>query len=177
MANGLQSSNTRIYVVASGTNGSSLTAADMIVGEIENWSLSGGQQDVETVPVFGNGSTLAYLNKEKPREQFEVSFDVYISDAASSTLDRWDIYKFGSGPCSSATEGSTRAIFIESTTDGTKFKTIAMNNCQAVTWEPGQAADDFMKGTMTFKFSPTTSASAANLKTSALQSTNSYFNW
>jgi len=174
MGNGIQPNETAIYIVAADTNPSGVTSADRITGEIENWSLSGGNQDVESVPVFGDGTTTAFLDKEKPREQFELSFDVYINNTASSTLDRWDTYKFGTG-LTSATEGSAKAIFIESYT-GTKYKSFAMNNCRAVTWEPGQAADDFLKGTITFKFSPTTSAGAANLMTSSVQTT-SLPNW
>ena len=175
MSNGIQPSETRIYIAAADVNGQDLATSNMIKGEIENWNLSGGNQEVESVPVFGDGTTTAFLDKEKPREQFEVSFDVYINNTASSSLDRWDIYKYGTGG-TSATEGSAKAIFIESVTDG-KYKTTAMNNCRAVTWEPGQQADDFLKGTMTFKFSPTTSASAANLKTSSLVASDGFFDW
>jgi hypothetical protein len=166
MGNGIQPSETKIYIVAADTNASSLASSDVISGEIENWSLTGGEQEIEAVPVFGDGTTTAFLDKEKPRSQFEVSFDVYINDTSAATVDRWDIYKFGTG-LTSATEGASKAIFISSTT-GTSSKSYGFNNCRAVTWEPGQASDDFMKGTITFKFSPTTSASVANLQTSAV---------
>lgn len=169
MANGIQPSETKIYIVAADTNGSSLASSDVISGEIENWNLSGGAQEIESIPVFGDGTTTAFLDKESPREQFEVSFDVYINDTNSASLDRWDTYKFGTG-LTSATEGASKAIFISSTT-ANGSKSYGFNNCRAVTWEPGQAADDFVKGTITFKFSPTTAAAAANLITSAVVAT------
>ena len=166
MGNGIQPSETRIYIVDADVNASLIKTSDRITGEIENWSLTGGNQDIESVPCFGDGTTTAFLNKEKPREQFELSFDVYINNEDATALDRWDTYKYGTG-LTSATEGGNKAIFIESVTNGL-FKSTAVNNAVAVTWEPGQAADDMVKGTMTFKFSPTTSASAANLQTSAV---------
>lgn len=175
MGNGIQASETRIYIVSANVNGSALASSDRVIGEIENYSQSGGEQDIESVPTFGDGTTQAFLDKEKARTQLEISFDVYVNNAAASTLDRWDIYKYGSGG-TSITEGDSKAIFIESLTGGL-IKTTAMNNCRAVTWEPGQSADDMMKGTMTFKFSPATAAAAANLKTSALSSSSAFFNW
>lgn len=37
---------TSIYIVAKDTASSALTTAGMIVGEIENWNISGGEADV-----------------------------------------------------------------------------------------------------------------------------------
>ena len=167
MSNGIQANETAIYIVDADVNASALKATDKIKGEIENWSISGGAQEVESVPTFGDGTTTAFLDKEKPREQFEVSFDVYVNNASTTSLDRWDKYKYGAG-LTSATEGTAKAIFIESKS-GSLYKSTGMNNCRAVTWEPSQSADDFLKGTITFKFSPTTSSSAANLMTSAVE--------
>ena len=161
MANAFQASETSIMLAPADTNPSDFdTAGTIIAGEIENWSLSGGNQDIESVPVFGG-----FLDKEKPREQFEVSMDVYINTADATSINRWDELKFGAAWGSDG-EGAPQAIAIQST-DGTVHKSFVMNNARAITWEPGQTSDDFLKGTITFKFSPTTSAGQANFKTNA----------
>jgi hypothetical protein len=169
---GVFPSETSIFIVAAGVNGSALTAADKVVGEVTEWNLSGGEKDIESIPVIGG-----FVNKENPRSQFEVSFDVIIQNTAASTLDRWDTYKYGTTG-TSANEGSAKAIFISSLTNGsTSWKTFAANNCEAVTWEPTMAADDMLRGTLTFKFAPTTELGVANLRTSALAYSTSFFNW
>ncbi len=54
---------------------------------------------------------------------------------------------------------------------------MAFNNCRAVTWEPEMAADDMLKGSITFKFAPETSLGVANLRTSALAASDGFFAW
>lgn len=161
---GVFPSDTSIFIVNAGTNASAITASDKISGEITNWSLSGGEQDVESIPVIGG-----FVDKEMPRGQFEVSFDVIIQDSTAATLDRWDSFKYGSSTAySSALEASAKAIFIDFAPETGTKKSIGMNNCKGVTWEPEMAADDMLRGTMTFKFSPTTPTGSANLITSAV---------
>lgn len=159
---GIFPNETSIYIVDNNTGSGSLTDADKVVGEIENWDLSGGEADVESVPVIGG-----FVDKENPRSQFEVSFDVIVSNTATSTFDRYDAYKYGSG-LTSATEGTNKAIFIVHNSNSIT-KVFAMNNCRAITWEPNMSADDMLRGTINFKFSPTTPLGAANLKTSSLE--------
>ena len=161
---------TSVYIVAADVNGSSLTAGDKIVGEITNFSLSGGSENIESIAVIGG-----FVDKEMPREQYEVSFDVIVQNTASSTLDRWDVYKYGTGG-TSVGESISKAIFVSAAT-GSGFKTMAFNNCRAVKWEPEMAADDMLKGTITFKFSPATPLGVANLRTSALASSTAFFTW
>jgi len=162
---------TVIYIVPSGTAGSTLATSDKVIGEITNWTLSGGEKDTETIPVIGG-----FVDKESPRSQFEVSFDVIIQNTHASTVDRWDSYKFGSATSyySSAVDPSDKAIFIHST-NGTTHKSFAFNNCKGVTWEPEMAADDMLRGSMTFKFSPATPLGVANLRTSSVHP--SVINW
>lgn len=160
---------TSIYIVAKDTNGSALTDAGKIVGEITNWNRSGGEQEIESIPVIGG-----FVDKESPRSQFEVSFDVIVSNTHASTLDRYDNFYMAGG--TSAGESTEHSIFITSATGG-GYKTIAFNNCRAVTWEPEMAADDMLRGTITFKFSPTTPLGVANLRSSALIHSNTFFNW
>jgi hypothetical protein len=158
---GIFPSETSIYIAASGTVAASLVASHKISGEITNWSITGGEQDVESIPVIGG-----FVDKETPRSQFEVSFDVIVQNTAVSTLDRYDIFKYGTG-LTAATEGDDRAIGVSFYTNSST-KLIFMNNCRAITWEPEMAADDMLRGTITFKFSPTTATGTANLKTSTV---------
>lgn len=163
---------TSIYIVAAGTNGSAITAADKIAGEVTNISISGGSKDVESIAVVGG-----FVDKEMPRDQIEVSMDVIVQNTVASTLDRYDVYKFGTGG-TSATDGSDKTIFLSALTNsGTLWKTWAFNNCNVVTWEPELAADDMWRGTITFKLSPQTALGAANVKSSALAYSTAFFNW
>lgn len=132
------------------------TGADTITGFITNFSESGGEEDVESNPVFGGGN----IDKTKPRTQIEVSFDVIMQYGTESTL--FDEYKWGAGLTSSGNSPS-KTVAIEFT-DGTNYYSRVYNNVKAVTFEPESAADDFLKGTITFKLSPTTSDNKANLQ-------------
>jgi len=144
-------------------------SSNAVVGEIEKFNLSGGNQDIESVPVIGG-----FVDKEKPREQFEVSFDVIVNNLASSTFNRWDELKFGP-TLTSVGEGSNKAIAIVMSTGGvTPFKVYAFNNVKAVTWEPEMNADDMLRGSITFKFSPSTNLGAPNLKTSTVATSTSF---
>lgn len=149
-----------IYIVPNTTAPSALASSDAVKGEITNWSLSGGNQDVESVAAFGG-----FIDKEKPRAQFELSMDVTPKlDSTASVTNRWDIFKYGSTLLSTG-EGSDYRIFIEAK-DGSNYKSTGFDNCRAVTWEPNHSADDNMGGTMTWKFSPEDDTGAANLATS-----------
>ena len=147
-----------IYIVEAGQPGSALAASDIVSGEITSWGLSGGNKDVESVAAFGG-----FIDKEKPREQFELTLDI-VPKIDTLSSNRWDTYKYGAG-LTSATEGTNKAIFVEAS-DGTNKKTWAFNNAFAVTWDPSHSADDNMSGSFTFKFSPTDDAGNANLQTS-----------
>jgi hypothetical protein len=169
---GITPRETSVYIVAAGTNGSALTAADKVSGEITNITITGGALDVETIPVIGG-----YVDKEMPRDQLEISMDVIVQNTVASTLDRYDIYKFGTAG-TSATDGSDKAIFLSALTNSnTLWKTWAFNNCNVVTWEPELAADDMWRGTITFKLSPQTALGSANVKSSALSYSTNFFNW
>lgn len=152
---------TSIYIVAADVNASALASSDKIVGEISNWARSGGEEDVESIPVIGG-----FVDKESPRSQYELSFDVIVQNTATSTLDRYDTYQLGTG-LTSAGESIVKAIYIGHITGGFS-KLTGFNNCRAVTWEPEMAADDMLRGTITFKFAPTTALGVANLKTSTI---------
>ena len=166
---GVFPSETKIYIAPSGTAGSAAAVSGYLVsGEITNWSKTGGDQDVESIPVIGG-----YVTKENPRSEIELSFDVIVNNTAASTLDRYDILAMGAGQ-TSATEGDNKSIFIQSF-NGTLYKTFGFNNCRCITWEPEMAADDMLKGSISFKLSPTTELGVANLKTSACAASTSFF--
>ncbi|RLG33406.1 hypothetical protein DRN98_03990 [Methanosarcinales archaeon] len=160
---GIFPNETTIYIAPVDVDAASVVSSDSIVGEITNWSLSGGEADIESIPVIGG-----FVDKENPRSQFEVSFDIIVQNTAASTFDRYDIFKYGTG-LTSATEGDAKTIWLKFTSGVTEYtKALGFNNTKAITWEPEMAADDMLRGTMTFKFSPTTELGAANLLTSTI---------
>lgn len=160
---------TSIYIVAAGTNGSALTAADLVKGEITNVSISGLDRSKESIPVVGG-----FVDKQNPRSQGEVSFDVIINNTFASSLERWDLYQFPNG--TSADEPQDKAIFLTSLS-GSLWKTIAVNNASVSTSETTLAADDMLRKTVTLQFTPETPLGVANLRTSALATSSAFFNW
>lgn len=160
-----------VYIAPAGTVGSALATSDAVTTEISNFSLSGGSKDITSEPFFGG----AFIDKESPREQYEISFDVYVS---YDNAVRWEALLMGgnleSTSASSDGESDSFRVFIEAT-DGTDYKTMAMDNCQAVTFEPEMASDDYMKGTLTLKFSPTNSSADANYLIADVAASDAYF--
>jgi hypothetical protein len=127
-----------------------------IAGEIKSYSLSGGESDVESDPVFGG-----YVDKEKPQSQYEVSFDVIPS---LEMADLWEsmVYGVQGGVLTSAgTKPGDRSIFIEAT-DGTNPAAWGFNNCNITNMEFEHPADDNMTKTLNIKFSPTNSLGKPN---------------
>ncbi len=163
---------TNIYIAPAATAGSALATSDKVTTEITNFGLTGGGKDTESVPLFGG----AFITKELPREQYEIALDVVVS---YDNAVRWEALLMGgdlaSSSCESSGDSSDWRIFITST-DGSLFKTIAMDNCKAVTFEPEMAADEYQKGTINFKFSPTDEDAASNLKAADVIHSNAYFN-
>jgi len=154
-----------IWVTDADVDPSSLATSDAIVGEISNYSLTGGQDDVESQPVFGG-----YVDKEKPRDQFEVAFEII--PKIDSNADRWDSFIYGedgsnTGVYTSASSAGNKAIFIQANDSATStYKSYGFNNCNAVNLDFDHAADDNRTASMTFKFSPSTSAGVPNFMTS-----------
>ena len=154
-----------VYIGDVDINPSALVAASGtldVTGEITSFSESGGEEDVDQIVVFGGGN----LEKVKPRTQIEVSFDIamqYDPDEGEST--KWDGYKWGSG-LTSAGNAPSKSVAI-TFTDGTNYYTRVYNNVKAITFEPETDAEDYLKGTITFKLNPTTSDGTENLKVSA----------
>lgn len=163
MGEGLFPDESTIYIVSADTAGSAIASSDGVSGEVSNYSESGGDKEISSIPVFGGGN----IDKEEPRSQVEVNFDVELQySPENGNITKWDEYKLGSG-LSSSTEGASKAIYIQ-WTDGSNYYTRAYNNARAITWNPESAADGNLKGSITFKLSPTTSANSANLQVSAV---------
>lgn len=155
-------SKVKIYISPVDTVPSALAATDLIAGEIKSYSKSGGEDDVESDPVFGG-----FVDKEKPASQFEVSFEVV--PAIGTSADRWDalIYGTTNNVYTMNSAAANKAIFIQAL-DGTNYKSWAFNNCNGVSWDMEHNADDNQTGTFKFKFSPTTSSGQSNFMTKAL---------
>ena len=164
---GVFPSEATVYISAVDTVASAVASSDAIKGEVTNWSLSGGSQEIEVVHAIGGD-----IGKEMPRDQYEVSFDLVVQNTATSTLDRWDVFSYGTG-LSSATEGDAKSMFLDFATGSFK-KVLAMNNCRSVTWDRDLDAEDMYKGTMTFKFSAIDELGLANFKTESVSTGSDY---
>jgi len=172
MGNGIFADEAKIYIAAADTDGADLTDTELVTGEVSNFSESGGEEDIESIAVFGGGN----MDKTNPRTQIEVSFDIemqYDPDEGVST--KWDAFKYGAG-LTSATSGTKKVIAIQ-WSDGTNYYSRAYNNCRAVTFNPASSADGNLKATITFKTSPTTTANVANQKVKALPLSDATFDW
>lgn len=167
---------TKIWIVPADTVPSTLVATTTfeptlrplayIAGQIQSYSQSGGETDVESVPVFGG-----FVDKEKPVSQVELSFDV-IPDA-SVNPDIWEQFIYGTnaaGVYVMSGQATDRAIYIEAR-EGLLAKSIAYNNCNAVKVDLTHNADDNQTKTISFKFSPTTSAGISNYMSKSVQVT------
>lgn len=135
---------------------------------ITDFSQSGGAREVESIPTFGG----ANIDKENPREQIEISFECIIQGSTPLLFDQLI--------AGSATDGTTavsyandpvkKTIYVQvQDTDTSTYMTRAYNNAEAVTFEPEMTADEYMKGTVTFKLSPTDSSAATNVQIVAAQ--------
>jgi hypothetical protein len=167
-------SKTNIYIVDAGTASSALATTDIFKGDIKSYSKSGGENDVESDPVFGG-----FVNKEKPISQVELAFEI-IPLLDTGKVERWDAMAYSedvanAGIYTMASETSTQAdtkmIVIEAgnATDG--FKTIAYNNCFVTVLDLEHNADDNRTYNMTLKFSPTDDNGVSNFMTSDLAAT------
>lgn len=137
-----------------------------------NFSQSGGERDVESIPLFGN----ANIDKENPRSQIEVSFEGIVQYDSSPLL--FDAFLMGSDLTATTLESSQdpvgKVVYMEFT-DGSVTLTRAYNNVLGVSFEPEMSADEYLKGTLTMKLSPTDAAGASNMKiTKAAASTISW---
>ena len=179
-------SKTKIWIVAADVAPSTLkytasidvanTALGFLSGDIKSYSKSGGENDVESDPVFGG-----FVDKEKPTSQVELGLEIVpLLDAGKS--DRWDAIIYSTdvdstsiGPVyTMASETSTipsdRMVVIEAVS-GTDFKTLAFNNANVIVLDLEHNADDNRSYNMSMKFSPTDGNGVSNFMTSDLAAT------
>lgn len=156
---GLQADELTVLIGAADAVSSACTA---FTRSLDNFSQSGGGKDVESIPLFGG----AFLDKEKPREQIEVTLDAKWKYGTDLLLDQLCMGSLldGSTAVNSANEPTTKVIYLQ-WSDGTNFYTRAYNNVNAVNLgDVEQAADGFLQGTFTFKLAAADSSGSANLK-------------
>jgi hypothetical protein len=161
----------KLWVVSAGTNASALSTsvwsstntAGYIAGQIKSYTKSGGENDVESDPVFGG-----YVDKEKPVSQFEIEFTI-VPALESSTFE-WEKLAYSldstSGTAVYTSKGialGDQAFFIQAS-DGTSHKSWGFNNCNVVMLDLEHNADDNMTQTLRLKFSPTTDAGIPNFQ-------------
>lgn len=149
-----------VYITPNTSTASSTYA---VTAEVTNYTESGGEEDTESRKVFGGGN----IELIKPREQIEVSFDVILRYGADAT--KWDAFKWGTG-LTSAGDAPKKDIYVQFT-DGTLFYTRAYRATRATTFEPDVSADDLVKGTITFKLSPTDADGLENFQVTSTAAT------
>ena len=81
----IKRSDIKIYIAPVDTAPSALASSDVISGEIISHELSGGTRDTETQPAFGG-----FIDKEKPVEQYELSFEIVPSIDSAAAAARWE---------------------------------------------------------------------------------------
>ncbi len=167
-------SKVKIFMVPADTDPATIVDdTSVIAGEIVNYSKSGGNQDTESVPAFGG-----FIDKEKPREQVEVSMEVVPSLSDATAAVRWEamsysadttnagIYTLAAGS-GSAVPPTPQMIVIQAL-EGAVYQTYAFNNVDVTQYDLDHAADDNRTGNITFKFSPTTEDGVSNLMVGAV---------
>jgi len=166
-------SKVKIWIADADTNASTLTdtggswsALEPLKGEIKSYSKSGGEEDVESDPVFGG-----FVDKEKPITQLELSFDIvpsledgdrwdsffYAKDTQTSTA-AYNVYTLASD---TSEQSPDKAVFIQAT-DGTEYRSWGFNTAKVTMLDLEHNADDNQTYSMTLKFSPTTSNGVSN---------------
>lgn len=145
----------KFYIVDHGVTPSALTSSDQKESGITNFSQSGGEEDIESVKVFGGGN----IDHVQPRSQIEVSFDIVIRYGGDT---QWDEYMWGS-TLSSDGDSPYKDIYIEFT-DGSNYYTRAYQNVKGISFEPDTSADGLVEGSMSFKVSPTNASGNPNFK-------------
>lgn len=159
-----------IWIEAADTAASSLASTDIIEGEIRSYSKSGGETDVESEPLFGG-----FIDKEQPREQIELEFEIVPSLVAGS-IDRWDAMAYAEDVTNAgiyttagttSTQPGSKAVFIQAyDSTASTYKSFAFNNASVTVSDMEHSADDVRSYNLTLKLSPETTDGVANLMTS-----------
>jgi hypothetical protein len=156
-------SKVKIWIVPTGTNGVALaltgtTSVAPISGEIQSYSKSGGELDVESVPVFGG-----FVSKDKPRSQVELSFEIIPDVLQTARFESYAYAKNTDNRFVYSQDPTDKAVFIQAQ-DGSSYLTYAFNNVNVVSFDFDHSADDNRTATLNFKFSPTNESGVSNLQ-------------
>ena len=141
-------------------------------GKVLSWNISGGAQPVEDVYAFGNKT----FNFQKPREKFQVEFEVMINDTdfdfvqfgsynsndvltttnklimSDRATSRWRvIFWFQDSAYHSA--NTARTIIVPS--KSVSLYRMICADVKSVTFDKEFSAEEYMKGTLTLEFSST----------------------
>jgi hypothetical protein len=139
-----------IYIEAADTE-SGATGGGLITefqAEVTNFDVSGGEEEVESIAVFGGG----FIDRNKPRAQLEISMDVILR--YGTDVDQWDAL---------LNAGAKKMIAIQAT-DGTNYYWNAWNNAKVINFDKEFSAEDEWRGTITFKLSPAKADGTTNVK-------------
>jgi len=147
-----------VFVVAAGGTPS---AGFELTSHATNFSESGGSRDTESIPVFGGGN----ITKQNAREQIEIGFDVIVQPTEATIFDEMLYASTLTGTAASITsDGNGQALKLEvSWGSGADTYTRTYDNVYLVSWEPEMGADEYLKGSISFKVSPTQPDGTANL--------------
>ena len=170
----IKRSDIKIYIAAVDTAPSALASTDIIEGEIISHELGGGTRDVESQPAFGG-----FIDKQKPVEQYEVSFEIVPSILSAAAADRWETIAFNqdgtTGVFTPVGTPADKVVGIQAL-NGAIYNSYAFNNCSITEFNWSHSADDNRVANLTVKFSPTDADGIPNLQTGAIALT-SLTNW
>jgi len=160
-----------------------------ITTEVTNFTDGGGAKESESIAHFGG----AFLTIKKPQEDFTVSFDVDLNDTKWAQVLSGDITSVtgsDAGSAIKAVSGGVQDYYkirIEwKDAAGSDAFKIIYYNALGVTYEKENAADDYLKATISFKLAPTSDVGSGQryeIETSALydplagSTTGSYSLW
>jgi len=138
-------------------------------GKILSIRQTGGTEETESVQCFGNKT----ITIQKPREDFEIEFEVVVSDTSfaqmwfggsgneirsSSSGSRWRIIVWF---CPSSSHKKSGNVVVPPKS-GEMMRYI-YKDCYAVSFEEEFSAEDYLKGTLRFRVSATDANGYANI--------------
>ena len=136
MANVLNKDNVVVWIAPANTQGSELsTAGTVISGLVTSYDRSGFSQTTEQIDVMGGN-----VASKQPREQFEISMDVVISDATNRNI----FNEINMGLV------DLGMVALQKTNGGGEYQWEAINNVSGFTFEGSFSADAQWEGSVTF---------------------------
>ena len=142
---GITKKEVRIYIADADTNPSTLTSADVILGEINSYDKSGGGEQIDYNDVFGGK-----IKRRGSREETTLSFELIFNLEDSARWHEMSMVEHSTGVYVPG-DTSPKMIAIEVTRGGKKLA-LAFNNCDNVTFDFNHTADTTREGTIEFTF-------------------------